>query len=162
TRTVYVNASGLPNEDQLTTARDQALLGRAIQERFPKYYRYFSTSSFHYRGTSVRNHNHLLGRGDRVDGIKTGYTLASGFNLVTSVHRGDRRLVAVVLGGTSGGARDARMRSLIEQHIGAAATPRTAIVLAEAAEGVRSKPGAGASEGDARPPAHDAAHPVRP
>src|ERR1700758_2992807 len=62
TRTVYVNASGLPNDEQLTTARDQATLGRAIQERFPRYYHYFSLPSFQYRGVAMRNHNHLLGR----------------------------------------------------------------------------------------------------
>ncbi len=125
TRTTYVNASGLPNDEQITTARDQALLGRAIQDRFPRYFRYFSTFSFQYHGESIRNHNHLLGRVDGVDGIKTGYTRASGFNLVTSVRRGDRRLVAVVLGGSSGGARDARMRTLIEEHIAEASTRRT-------------------------------------
>src|SRR5208282_5973081 len=86
-RTVYRNASGLPNDEQITTARDQALLGRAIQERFPREYRYFSTASFTYHGREMRNHNHLLGEVGGVDGIKTGYTRASGFNLVTSVHR---------------------------------------------------------------------------
>jgi D-alanyl-D-alanine carboxypeptidase len=125
-RTTYVNASGLPNDAQITTARDLALLARAIQDDFPKYYRYFSTLTFEYHGMSIRNHNHLLGRVEGVDGIKTGYTRASGFNLVSSVHRGDRRIVAVVLGGTSIGARDARMRSLIEAHIAEASSHRTA------------------------------------
>ena len=121
-RTVYTNASGLPDDDQITTARDQATLGRAIQDRFPRYYRYFATPSFVYRGHAMRNHNKLLGRVEGVDGIKTGYTRASGFNLVSSVRRGNRHIVAVVLGGASGGARDARMRGLIEQHIASAAT----------------------------------------
>ena len=116
-KTVYRNASGLPNDEQVTTARDQATLGLAIQERFPRYYRYFATHSFTYRGSAMRNHNRLLGNVEGVDGIKTGYTRASGFNLVTSMRRGDRHVVAVVLGGTSGGARDARMRSLLETHI---------------------------------------------
>jgi D-alanyl-D-alanine carboxypeptidase len=131
THTTYVNASGLPNDAQITTARDLALLGRAIQDDFPKYYRYFSTLTFQYHGASVRNHNHLLGRVEGVDGIKTGYTRASGFNLVSSVRRGDRRIVAVVLGGSSSGARDARMRSLIEAHIAEASSHRTG-PLAEA------------------------------
>jgi D-alanyl-D-alanine carboxypeptidase len=131
TRTVYVNASGLPNNDQLTTARDQAILGRAIQERFPRYYRYFSTASFRYRGVAMRNHNHLLGRVEGMDGIKTGYTHDSGFNLVTSVRRGGRHLVSVVLGGSSAGARDARMRELIEHHIVQASTRRTAPMIGE-------------------------------
>ena len=71
-RTVYRNASGLPNEGQLTTARDQALLGRAIQERFPRQYRYFSTPSLTYNGETMSNHNHLLGQIEGIDGIKTG------------------------------------------------------------------------------------------
>jgi D-alanyl-D-alanine carboxypeptidase len=129
--TTYVNASGLPSEAQITTARDLAVLARAIQDDFPKYYRYFATLTFEYHGMSIRNHNHLLGRVEGVDGIKTGYTRASGFNLVSSVHRGDHRIVAVVLGGTSSGARDARMRSLIEEHIAETSSHRTA-PLAEA------------------------------
>jgi D-alanyl-D-alanine carboxypeptidase len=131
-RTVYRNASGLPNDEQLTTARDQAVLGRAIQERFPREYRYFSTPSFTYHGEAMRNHNRLLGQVEGVDGIKTGYTQASGFNLVTSVRRNSRHIVAVVLGGASAGARDARMRTLIEQHIAAASPQHTAPAIAEA------------------------------
>lgn len=138
TRTVYVNASGLPNSDQLTTARDQAILGRAIQERFPKYYHYFSLPSFQYHGVAMRNHNHLLGRVPGMDGIKTGYTHDSGFNLVTSVHRNGRHIVAVVLGGSSGGARDARMRELIEAHIARGSTRHTAAMIAESATPMRA------------------------
>src|SRR4051794_28032542 len=130
-RTVYRNASGLPNDEQVTTARDQSTLGRAIQDRFPRYYRYFSTTVFHYRGQSIRNHNRLLGDVEGVDGIKTGYTRASGFNLVTSVHRGNRFLVGVVLGGRSGGSRDAIMRSLLAENLGKAATTRTAAAITE-------------------------------
>jgi D-alanyl-D-alanine carboxypeptidase len=133
-RTTYVNASGLPDDDQISTARDQVTLGRAIQERFPRYYRYFQTSSFTYRGHAMRNHNKLLGRVEGVDGIKTGYTRASGFNLVSSVRRGNRHIVAVVLGGASGGARDARMRALIEQHIASAATNRTVAKITDTAD----------------------------
>ena len=134
TRTVYINASGLPADEQLTTARDQAILGRAIQDRFPQYYRYFSTRSFSYQGQFMGNHNRLLGYVNGVDGIKTGYTRASGFNLVTSVHRGNRFLVAVVLGGASAGLRDAKMRQLVEQHIGDVATVRTAAKIVETPE----------------------------
>src|SRR5262249_48894564 len=130
-RTVYANASGLPNDEQVTTARDLSILGRAIQDRFPRYYRYFSTSSFSYRGHAIRNHNHLLGRVQGVDGIKTGFVNKSGFNLITSVHRGNRHLVAVVLGGTSAGARDARMRGLIEEYIAQGATERTIAKIVE-------------------------------
>jgi D-alanyl-D-alanine carboxypeptidase len=130
-RTVYRNASGLPNSDQVTTARDQAVLGRAIQDQYPKYYRYFATSQFSYRGRAMRNHNRLLGRVNGVDGIKTGYTVASGFNLVSSVKRGNRYIIAVVLGGRSAGSRDAQMRTLIDTHIASGATIRTAPMVAE-------------------------------
>jgi D-alanyl-D-alanine carboxypeptidase len=131
TNTVYRNASGLPDSAQVTTARDQAILGRAIQERFPRYYRYFSTRSFTFRGQRIGNHNRLLGRVEGVDGIKTGYIRASGFNLVTSVKRDGRHVVAVVLGGASAGARDARMRQLLAQHVDKASTRRTAPMIAE-------------------------------
>jgi D-alanyl-D-alanine carboxypeptidase len=130
-RTVYRNANGLPNDDQVTTARDQATLGRAIQDRFPRYYRYFSTASFNFRGHSIRNHNHLIGSVEGVDGIKTGYTRASGFNLVTSMRRGNRHLVGVVLGGRSGGARDATMRSLLAENLEKGATRRTVAAITE-------------------------------
>jgi D-alanyl-D-alanine carboxypeptidase len=132
--TTYVNASGLPDDDQLTTARDLALLGRAIADRFPRYYRYFSTPAFVYHGEAMRNHNHLLGSVQGVDGIKTGYTRASGFNLVTSVHRDGRYLVAVVLGGHSAFARDARMRELINSHMREASLRRSATRVAEQSE----------------------------
>jgi len=132
--TIYVNASGLPDDDQVTTARDQSILGRAIQERFPRYYRYFSTESFVYHGEAMRNHNHLLGAVDGVDGIKTGFTRASGFNLLTSLHRDGRYLVAVVMGGPSASERDERMRELIGAHIKEAAVRRTAPMVAEIGE----------------------------
>jgi D-alanyl-D-alanine carboxypeptidase len=133
-RTTYVNASGLPDDDQLTTARDQALLGRAIQDRFPRYYKYFSTESFVYHGEAMRNHNHLLGAVEGVDGIKTGFTRASGFNLLTSLHRDGRYLVGVVMGGPSASERDGHMRELIAQHFKEAALRRTAPMLADAHE----------------------------
>jgi D-alanyl-D-alanine carboxypeptidase len=130
-RTTYRNASGLPDDEQVTTARDQAMLGRAIQERFPRYYRYFSTTSFTYRGQSIRNHNHLLGSVEGVDGIKTGYTRASGFNLVTSMRRGNRHLIGVVMGGRSGGSRDAIMRNLLAENLDKASTQHTVAAITE-------------------------------
>ncbi|RXT44993.1 D-alanyl-D-alanine carboxypeptidase [Bradyrhizobium betae] len=130
-RTVYRNANGLPNDEQVTTARDQATLGRAIQERFPRYYRYFATSTFNWRGQSIRNHNHLLGSVEGVDGIKTGYTRASGFNLVTSMRRGNRHLIGVVLGGRSGGSRDAIMRNLLAENLEKGATTHTVAAVTE-------------------------------
>jgi D-alanyl-D-alanine carboxypeptidase len=131
TRTVYRNASGLPDDEQVTTARDQSTLGRAIQDRFPRYYRYFSTTAFNYHGHSIRNHNRLLGSVEGVDGIKTGYTRASGFNLVTSMRRGNRHLVGVVLGGRSGGSRDATMRNLLAENLEKASTQRTVVAITE-------------------------------
>ena len=131
TRTVYRNASGLPDDEQVTTARDQSTLGRAIQDRFPRYYRYFSTVAFNYHGQSIRNHNRLLGSVEGVDGIKTGYTRASGFNLVTSMRRGNRHLVGVVMGGRSGGSRDAIMRNLLAENLEKAATKRTVAAITE-------------------------------
>ncbi|MFO1166978.1 MAG: serine hydrolase [Rhodoblastus sp.] len=137
-RTNYANASGLPNEDQVTTARDQATLARAIQDRFPKYYRYFSTRVFNYAGRSMRNHNHLLGRVEGLDGIKTGYTGKAGFNLMTSVRRDGHHVVGVVLGGRTARARDNRMVALLENNIEDGAVGRTAIAMAEKDEDVRA------------------------
>ena len=130
-QTTYRNASGLPDGQQITTARDQAILGRAIQDRFPNYYHYFATRTFEYRGHAMRNHNHLLGVVDGVDGIKTGYIRDSGFNIVTSVRRANHHLVAVVFGGRSAPARDARVRSLIDNNINIAAVKRTAPPVVE-------------------------------
>jgi D-alanyl-D-alanine carboxypeptidase len=129
--TVYVNASGLPDDEQVTTAHDLALLGRAVQERFPRYYHYFSTPVFYYGGVANPNHNHLLGQVEGMDGIKTGYTRSSGFNLLTSVKRNGHYIVAVVLGGQSAASRDRIMADLIEQEIDHAATSRSAPLVAE-------------------------------
>lgn len=124
-RTNYANASGLPNPRQITTARDLVILGRAIQERFPKYYGYFQTHVFRYAGMSIRNHNNLLGRVEGIDGIKTGFTGASGFNLLSSVHRNGQHVVAVVLGGRSAAQRDRIMADLIEEKIQYASRSRS-------------------------------------
>ena len=160
--TVYVNASGLPAEEQITTARDQATLGRAVQDRFPKYYRYFSTLSFRYRGKEMRNHNGLLGQVRGVDGIKTGYTEASGYNLVANVRRDDRHIIAVVLGGKSGAARNERMRQLIEQHILVAAVKPAAAPAVMQAAGPESAPSnAGAAPALASSETSPAAKPSR-
>jgi D-alanyl-D-alanine carboxypeptidase len=131
TNTTYVNASGLPDDEQITTARDQAILGRAIHDRFPGYYSYFSLLYYRYRGKDMHNHNGLLGKLEGVDGIKTGYTEASGYNLALSVRRGSKSVVAVVLGGTSNSERDERMRKLIEGYIPLASTQRTAPMIVE-------------------------------
>lgn len=115
--TVFRNPHGLPDPGQFTTARDMATLGIALREHFPQYYDYFSVRSFKYGKQSIANHNRLLGRVKGVDGIKTGYTRASGFNLVSSVMDGNRKVVAVVMGGTSGAARDNQMAELIKSYL---------------------------------------------
>ena len=133
--TTFKNASGLPDSEQVTTARDLALLGRAIQDRFPRYYGYFAIKSFVWNGVGIRNHNRLLGQIVGLDGIKTGYTRASGFNLVSSVRSNNRHLVAVVLGGNSAAVRDARMRELIRTYLPRAyAGTRTAPNIVETPE----------------------------
>ncbi len=116
-RTTFKNANGLTAKGQLTTARDMARLGIALREHFPRHYRYFSTRNFKYGKANYRNHNRLLGRVKGVDGIKTGYTRASGYNLVSSVQANRRSIVAVVLGGRSGKSRNAQMQNLISKYL---------------------------------------------
>ncbi|MEZ0170439.1 SPOR domain-containing protein [Microvirga sp. TS319] len=114
----FYNPHGLPNTPpNITTARDLSILGRAIQDRFPKYFAYFDTRSFQFGKRTIRGHNRLLGQFNGVDGIKTGYTRLSGFNLLTSVNTDSRSLVAVVLGGRSAGSRDQKMAGLIESYL---------------------------------------------
>jgi D-alanyl-D-alanine carboxypeptidase len=122
--TTFRNASGLPDSQQVTTARDMALLSMALRGHFPDQYRYFSQRDFTYRGTVIRGHNKLIGTVDGVDGIKTGFIRASGFNLATSVSRDGRRIVAVVMGGTSGDSRNAHMAQLIETFLPRASRAR--------------------------------------
>ncbi|WP_417671449.1 serine hydrolase [Roseibium sp.] len=131
-KTTFRNPHGLPNSKQRTTARDMALLGRAIQERFPQYYGYFKTRAYSYKGRRYGNHNKLLGRVKGVDGIKTGYIRASGFNLVSSVKRDGRHIVAVVMGGRTGRSRDAQMVKLINKYLSKASRgPKTAPALVQ-------------------------------
>ncbi|WP_307145257.1 D-alanyl-D-alanine carboxypeptidase [Rhizobium tibeticum] len=117
TRTTYRNANGLPNTAQMTTARDQARLGIALRQHFPQYYGYFSTQSFKFGNRVIRSHNRLVGSVRGVDGIKTGYTRAAGFNLVSSVQVDGKSIVGVVLGGASTPARDNQMRKLIAAYL---------------------------------------------
>ncbi len=131
-RTVFKNANGLPNRQQVTTARDMAKLGLALKEHFPREFSYFKTRSFKYGRRRYRNHNRLLGRVKGVDGIKTGYTRASGFNLVSSVKRGKRRIVAVVLGGKTGRSRNAQMSRMITKYLPRASRGRAKILIARA------------------------------
>ena len=116
TRTVFRNASGLPNDEQVTTARDLTILGRAIQDRFPRQFAYFSKTEHRMGSVVMRNHNRLLGRLEYVDGIKTGYIRASGFNVLTSAKLDGRRVVAVVMGGRTAAHRDGIMANLDREH----------------------------------------------
>jgi len=122
TQTVFRNASGLPDKNQVTTARDMAQLALRLRDHFPKHYRLFRTRVFSYKGRKFKNHNALLGRYGGVDGIKTGYTRASGFNLVTSLRRNGRNIVAVVMGGRSSKARNTTMRGLLAKHVKSGST----------------------------------------
>jgi D-alanyl-D-alanine carboxypeptidase len=111
----FVNASGLPNVEQWTTARDMAVLSRSLIDDFPGYYRYFSTPSFAWHRQVIVNHDNMLRTYPGADGLKTGYTEASGHNLVTSAVRGGVRLVGVVLGAATNPERDIHMASLLDQ-----------------------------------------------
>jgi D-alanyl-D-alanine carboxypeptidase len=110
----FRNASGLPNRRQLSTARDMATLAKRLLTDFPEYYDLFSTPEFEFNGRHYRNHNALLDSYPGVDGMKTGYTRASGYNLVASAQRNGHRVIGVVFGGRSSGARNARMRNLLD------------------------------------------------
>lgn len=118
--TFYHNASGLPDNLQITTATDQATLGRHLAYDFPQFYHYFSTPSFTFRGTEYVTHNNLIGRFRGTDGIKTGYTGASGFNLVSSVVRDNAHIMGVVLGGRTAAKRDREMMRLLDLAFDAA------------------------------------------
>ncbi|MGR9169299.1 D-alanyl-D-alanine carboxypeptidase family protein [Rhizobium sp. KDH_Rht_773_N] len=121
-RTSFFNASGLPDKRQVTTARDMSTLAVALMRNYPNEYRLFSIASFNFRGKTIRGHNNLMYRYQGMDGIKTGYTNASGFNIVSAVRDGNRRLVGVVLGGRTARARDAKMAGLLDRYMGRASS----------------------------------------
>jgi len=130
TRSQFRNATGLPDDEQLTTARDMAVLARALILDFPQYYQYFSTAGFVWRGRTLGTYNPLLGGYDGADGLKTGFTCASGYNIVGSAMREERRIIGVVLGGRSGGERNGRMIKLLDQGFATAAAPDAVLVEA--------------------------------
>ncbi|HYC03181.1 MAG TPA: D-alanyl-D-alanine carboxypeptidase family protein [Azospirillaceae bacterium] len=127
TRTTFRNANGLPNAQQLTTARDMARLGQALIYDHKKYYRYFSTTNFQFRGANHHNHNRLMSRYEGMDGLKTGFINASGFNLVASATRDGRRLIGVVMGGETSGWRDRHMAELLDRGFSGAAGARVLV-----------------------------------
>ncbi len=153
TKTTYRNAHGLPNTAQMTTARDQARLGIALRQHFPQYYGYFSTRSFKFGKQSIGNHNRLLGAVRGVDGIKTGYTGAAGYNLATSAQADGRSIVAVVLGASSGARRNAQMTALVQRYLPQASSRRSAgDLVAKVETPVEAAPAqATASLGDGHP-----------
>jgi D-alanyl-D-alanine carboxypeptidase len=134
TRTIFRNASGLPDPKQFTTARDMATLGLRIQRDFPELYRNFSLRSYTYGGKAYRNHNGLLGKVGGMDGIKTGYIRASGFNLCASVERDGKRIVAVVMGGRTAATRNQYMARLIEDMFRTESLTRTGPIVAYAGD----------------------------
>jgi len=111
--TRYVNANGLPDNRQVSSAHDIALLTRALLRDYPQYYGFFSQKDFTYRGKTMVNTNHLLGKMPGVDGVKTGFTNAAGFNLDASAVRNGHRLIAVVMGSSSGTVRNANVEGLL-------------------------------------------------
>jgi D-alanyl-D-alanine carboxypeptidase len=135
-RTTFKNASGLPNPAQVTTARDMATLGLRLMRDYPQYYPYFRSTSFIFKGRVIRGHNRLLGRFAGTDGIKTGYTNASGYNLVTSTKRDNKRVVGVVMGARSSGKRNAHMMLIIARAMPRAHGGVTIAALAGSSKGI--------------------------
>jgi D-alanyl-D-alanine carboxypeptidase len=115
TATAFRNASGLPDEEQVTTARDLAVLAHALIKRFPEYYHHFSLRTSRAAGKGISTHNNFLATYDGADGLKTGYTRAAGYNLAASVPRGGHRLIGIVLGEGNRGARDRKMAQIMNQ-----------------------------------------------
>lgn len=152
-RTTFRNASGLPNSKQITTARDMAILGRRLVQDFPQYFDYFATSSFSWDGKTYSSHNSLVKSYDGADGIKTGYTRRSGFNLVTTVERDGQRLIGVVLGGRSSYTRDRHMREILDEAYAEIERKPTLIAaLHRATPAPRLKPSLIAQLAAAQPP----------
>jgi D-alanyl-D-alanine carboxypeptidase len=153
--TTFRNASGLPDPEQKTTARDMITLGLRLQDDFPRHYRLFSTRAFSFRGKTYRNHNSLLTRYKGTDGIKTGYTRASGFNLVSSVRRDGKHVVAAVFGGDTARERNAKMQSLLSSAFAKASreVTRKPALVARAPQPAAAKPPVRVAEApDVAPP----------
>ncbi len=131
----FYNASGLPNPGQYTTARDMATLGLRLMRDFPQYYPYFRITEFEFHGRTIRTHNKLVQHYAGTDGIKTGYTVTSGFNLVSSTRRGDKRLVGVVLGARSAPVRERFMMAMLDKNFARAKVGDTIAALAGSATG---------------------------
>lgn len=153
TATTFRNPHGLPDAGQVTTARDMLTLAMRLNDDFPKYYRLFSLRTFHYAGRAYRNHNTMLAYYRGMDGLKTGYTTSSGFNLVASVRRDGKHVVAVVFGGSSSAARNVQMRAILDRALARASTHRTR---------KHSEPKLVAEHKPVHAPARRYAHPAEP
>jgi D-alanyl-D-alanine carboxypeptidase len=156
-RTTFRNASGLPDLEQVTTARDMATLGRRLFQDFPERYHYFGVTQVRMAGQNIRNHNRMLDSYEGVDGIKTGFINASGFNIVTSASRGGQRIVGAVFGGSSWYERDQHMASLLDrsfEQLGVATAARPAPVLVRS---VQAAPVSRAQAQQARQPSRNQA-----
>ena len=129
-KTVFKNASGLHHRKQVSTARDMARLSQALLKNHPRYYKYFNANTFTYRGKTYRNHNRLKNTYTGMDGIKTGYVAASGFNLAASAKRDGRRLIGVVFGGRTSKSRNAHMAQILDQGFSKAKTLRLTVASA--------------------------------
>ena len=151
-RTTFRNANGLPNNEQKTTARDMATLGIALREHFPREFGYFKTKSFNFRGRTINGHNRLVGRIQGVDGIKTGYINASGYNLVSSLLRDNKKIVGVVMGGRTGAARDKQMADLLTKYLAVASTRSSGDLIASRATEPRVTVAAAAPTFSYQPP----------
>jgi D-alanyl-D-alanine carboxypeptidase len=119
-RTVFRNASGLPDARQVTTARDMAILADDLIQDFPEYYHYFSVRSFVFHGETISGHDPMLGIYPGADGLKTGYTNAAGHNLATSAVRDGTRLIGIILGAPTNARRDTEMIGLLDHAFNAA------------------------------------------
>lgn len=115
--TTFKNASGLPNTQQKTTARDMAVLAMAVYHHFPQYYKWFSAKSFQYKGRTIGGHNYILKTFAGADGMKTGYTAASGYNIITSAKRSGKRVIAVTMGHNSVGERDKKVSRMMDKGL---------------------------------------------
>jgi D-alanyl-D-alanine carboxypeptidase len=157
TRTRFVNASGLPDERQQTTARDMAVLAGRLLSDFPEYYGFFGLPYFVWKGRTYYNHNRLLATYPGMDGLKTGYIRASGYNLAASAMRDGRRLVAVVLGGASSAERNREMVRLLDEAFAMGSPANAVAVPFEGAQ-----PTTATTSGSARPPPEASVPPGRP
>jgi D-alanyl-D-alanine carboxypeptidase len=153
--TIFRNASGLPDPEQVTTARDMATLAAALIRDYPQYYHFFNVREFDFEGTLIPTHNHVLEHFEGADGLKTGFTRAAGWNIVISAVRNGRRLIGVVLGGRTAGARDHEVMQLLTVAFAArqpmriiasnpAPVPAATVQAAAVAQAVATQPGAAA------------------